>query len=201
MKLRNGKEIISEKKELKNTVNEKVSVKYFKNDKKLKSEITEICDILFVIFKNKMAKFYGAKPTYEIDYDINNRELNNRHINNMFYVVNLYFNSIQYEEQIEKQRDLIKTNKKYRSIDLNLITQKLRHFYAIGICFYYFHMVVIESMYEDCLTWSPLKIKTDETSKIHDDVDLIIYAINLYNDITIKDNYIFSQMRRFIMNL
>jgi hypothetical protein len=214
MKLRNGKHIgilsdnfVYEKNKNNNKferhyiIEKYLDLFYFIDRYKIKYKVTCICNCLFVIFNRLLKTYYSVQnSTFECDYILYKNKINDLHIKNICHLV-LKFIKSDFINVLKNEMSENGENENTKYIDISCI---------IGISFCYFHMVIIETLYEDCLTWFSIKtvvnIIQSANQKLNKNMgvnhnNLIKYAINIYNRIVLSDTQTFSYMRRFMLKL
>lgn len=177
--------------------------------------IENICNIFYMCFTHEVCKNYGVKScTFECDYRIkkNSIELykyNKKHICNINTLCNKFLKSLFYEKIKQKILDdyenilnLSNENVKYKMIKI------IRFICILSLSYYYFHMVVIETLYNDCLIWKHIRQTFDEFKNDHHyycDIipmsKIITYSVSLYNDLILQDNDDCVYVRKFILHL
>lgn len=177
--------------------------------------IENICNLFYVCFKYDIEKNYGViKITFECDYRIydsiiKSYNLNKKHINNINTIWIEFYKSSLYKKTEEKILDDYKnilnftnTNVKYKMIKI------IKFICLISLCYYYFHMVIIETFYNDCLLWCGIRKKFDEFKNNHHDYcnvipmsKIITYSVKLYTDLVIEENEFCKYIRNFTMKI
>lgn len=137
--------------------------------------IRNICDILCCIFNINLYDSYKIKSTFEIDYKI--KWKNRKHMNKIMYIVKMFFKSDEYKNK-------------------NCI---IKFMHLFGIIFYYFQMVIIETLYNDMVTWNFIKLMLNKNSMFES--NCIKYGVDIYNKLTICDDDIFCHIRRYILSI
>lgn len=183
------------------------------NEKCLCKLIDFIFDLYHIIFVIYIEKLYGIKQTnisFETDYK---NKKNKKHKDNIIklisksikdkYILSEFEN--KYEEYCNKN-SIYNFSEKHKKQAINNITIT----FIMALIYYYFHMVTIETLYNECLTiknvYEVLNIvllkKTYKNLIINNDLDLynfMEYIIYFCNKICLDDNKIYSYIRRNIL--
>lgn len=141
--------------------------------------IKDICDILCCLFNVNLYHFYKIRSTFEIDYKI--KKINKKHLNKIMFITNLFLNS-DYYNTLSNNKDHI---------------HNVKFMCLFGIIFYYFQMIVIETLYDDMITWKNIKIILQKNHMYI--FNYIKYGIDVYNNLTVSDTNIFCNIRRYII--
>lgn len=177
------------------------------SNKKIKYQtINNYCDILFYEFKDKLYDLYGVKRiSFECDYSINNNK-NVVHLKKIHNMVNKFYKSNLYDFKIKK--DFKTYSDKHHNYNENKIKNNLKCIYILALIFFYFQMVIIETLYDECLSWNGIREifgKYTKANKYLNDnnnlniCDFIQFAVSLCDDMIFNDNEICSILRRYIM--
>lgn len=168
--------------------------------------INNYCEILFYEFKNKLYHLYGVKKiSFECDYLTNNNK-NVIHIKKILNIVNKFFKSDLYNLRIEEDLKIYLNKCFY--YNENIIKNNLKCSYILALIFFYFQMVIIETLYDECLSWNGIRHIFEKFTKSNKHLnnydvlnisDFIQFAVNLCDDMIINDNEICSKVRRYIM--
>lgn len=177
------------------------------SNKKIKYQtINNYCDILFYEFKDKLYELYGVKRiSFECDYSINNNK-NVVHLKKIHNMVNKFYKSDLYDFKIKK--DLKIYYDKYFYYNENKIKNNLKCIYILALIFFYFQMVIIETLYDECLSWNGIRDIFEKYTKLNKHlnnennlnvIDFIQFAVSVCDDMIFNDNEICSIIRRYTM--
>ena len=149
--------------------------------------IKDICDILCCVFNINLFDSYKINSTFEIDYKI--KWINKKHINKIMCIMKLFFNSDYYKTL---SNSVNCENKDY-----------VKFMYLFGIVFYYFQMVIIETLYNDMVTWKFIRSMLNKkyTFNYNSNFNYVKYGVDIYNKLTVDDNNIFCNIRRYILSI
>lgn len=168
--------------------------------------IHNYCNIVFYEFKDKLNELFDVKIiSFECDYSKNT---NKKHIKKIYNIVNKFYNSDLYKYKIEEDYKIYLDKHLY--CDENKIKNNLKCIYILAFIFFYFQTVIIETLYDECLSWNGLRCIFDKYTKSnkHFNIDnnlnindFIQFAVSLCDSMVFNDNKICSEVRRYIMCL
>lgn len=116
----------------------------FTQHKNIKNVIRCVCDMYYIAFTHNARVYYGKtlNISFEADYTLTINKLNGKnkridtHILHIEHLVKTFLFSSYFRGE----------HKRISYYDAIIV--------VFAIAFHYFHMVIIETLYNDCLTWS-----------------------------------------------
>lgn len=166
-------------------------------DKTVENLIISICNLFHCVFKINFVNSYPKEKLSNVmDYIygssvIKNKICNKKHVNNM---IDTYKNF---------KAEMNKAHK-------NKFEQNKQFIYIFGLVFYYFQMVFVESLYQELLEWSDVRIivnkyvclnKYFKKTNPFDFEHLLLDTIKFTNNFVTNDDKPFSLVRRFILKI
>ena len=216
MRLRNGKMVrnVLDKKKRNKMIDLIFDIMFISNNIDICSNeiikyqtISNYCDILLYEIKRSLYEEYEVeKVSFECDYLQNNNTKNKIHIKNIYNIVNTFYNSDLYVIRLEK--DVKKCLNAHLYYNRDKIKNNLTCIYTLALIFFYFQMVIIETLYDECLSWNGIRQIFGKYMKLNKHLynennvhitDFIQFAVSLCDDIVCNDNTIFSEIRRYTM--
>lgn len=207
MLLRNGKMICVDQ-DLGNLTTHNISYIYYwyiskgeyPPNKNIKLIVRCVCDLLYKSFIIQFKRYYGkkAKVVFEADYSFsrniygNHHEYTQKHINNIEHLVNVFIASSYFRGEYKR------------------VYYKDAFVVILAISYYYFQMVVIETLYNDCLLWSIIKhtfcdeeycsITVRQENQTLIDLSTQLY-ITLWKDFAFSDDHTCAYIRQFVLKM
>lgn len=159
-----------------------------------------VCDLLFMSFTIQYKIYYGkkARVRFEADYSLCRDLRDNEYKHTQTHIVH-----------IEHLVKLFVSSSHFRGEHARLCHKDV-FVVIVAIAFYYFQMVVIETLYDDCLVWSTIEeIFSDEnycTGYIREDnKEMIALSRDLYDtlwkEFAFSDDPTCTAIRQYVLKI